>query len=196
MCASSRKLTPNRLTSASLNSCLFTFTGDAKRLSHCKDYMLIYIAYLQNVCIFLPRLHTVFISILMPAPGSMFSVLCTGVLCLTLKVGIFLRQLWCGNPEQSCRYFPFRLTPVVLASNTRLYLQKTPGSPDDISYPSLPGSIECTSLPGEDGSPLLQLLPHQLITASGCQLHTGSTRDASQLLKKRLQVSVCLFKLP
>ncbi|KAI9536313.1 hypothetical protein NQZ68_034870 [Dissostichus eleginoides] len=53
----------------------------------------------------------------------------------------------------------------------RLCLQMTPGSPDDFPYSCRPGSI---TLPGEDGSPLVQLLLHQLITASGCQLCTGT----------------------
>lgn len=48
-----RKLTSSRLSSTSLNSCLFTFTADVVHLPHIKDYILSYIAYLPDLGIYL-----------------------------------------------------------------------------------------------------------------------------------------------
>lgn len=121
-----------------------------------------------------PWLHTVHISKLIPEPSSMFSFLCISIRAssLTFKAGnvIFLSQLWCRNSGESFWYLPPRLTPVVLASYNRLCHQTTPGSPDDFPYPSRPGS-SVSLCRGKMAHLLLQLLLHQLITASGSQLY-------------------------
>lgn len=139
----------------------------------------------RSTCLFISasfwtfsRLFTAYLSLLIPAPSSTFSVLCISnrAFCLTLKAGnvIFFSQLLCRNSDQSLGVFlpcwhqlPWRYNRLCLQWHR---------DPQYFPYPFRPGSIS-VSLPGEDGSPLLRHLLHQLITASGCQLYTGSSWD-------------------
>lgn len=51
----------------------------------------------------------------------MFIVLCTVVLCVTVKAAVSLRRLCCRKPAESLRYSPVTLTPAVLRPSHRTW---------------------------------------------------------------------------
>lgn len=149
ICTSTRKLAPIWLTLTSLNM-----------LAVCLHLLVKLHSWraARSTCLFISasfwtfsRLFTAYLSLLIPAPSSMFSVLCISnrAFCLTLKAAnvIFFSQLMCRNSDQSLGVFLPRWHQLPWRYN-RLCLQWH-RDPQYFPYPFRPGSIRvCQSAGG------------------------------------------------